>query len=169
MFCFANTAFHVFSYVSFELFRSYYDALMVTRKLMLWCSVVQLKFQICEWIKVVISLLIQSYCSIKNYWSCIDKFSVLYSFLLAKERRLSTTKDQLYDAPLNFRSFFSGERWALYTGKYGSWRNFNVSCNGICILSMMSQYSCLKHRQMISFLLYSLNSPVHRPFWINFL
>ena len=39
--------------------------------------------------------------------------------LHANEGGESKTKDSVYNTHLNFRSFFSGKKCALYTGKYG--------------------------------------------------
>ena len=44
---------------------------------------------------------------------------ILSICLHANERRESETKDSVYNTYLNFRSFFSGKKCALYTGKYG--------------------------------------------------
>ena len=56
--------------------------------------------------------------SIKSKWqiSCIC--------LYANEWHESKTEDSVYDTHLNFRSFFSGKKCALYTGKY---RTHNTS------------------------------------------
>ena len=51
---------------------------------------------------------------------------ILCICLHANEGRESETKDSVYNRHLNFRSFFSGKKCALYTGKYG---NFSAKRN----------------------------------------
>ena len=44
---------------------------------------------------------------------------ILRICLHANEGRKSETKDSMYNTHLNFRSFFSGKKCALYMDKYG--------------------------------------------------
>ena len=44
---------------------------------------------------------------------------ILCICLHANEGRESKTKDSVYNVRLNFQSFFSRKKCALYTGKYG--------------------------------------------------
>ena len=84
----------------------------------------------CKQINILISLLVPSYFSIKNQWSCINRFSVfVYVFVYGCK---STTKDSMHNTQLNFRSFFSRKRCTLYMVS----TNFTPYYSILCVNSL---------------------------------
>ena len=74
-----------------------------------------------NWIEIIISSLVLSLTFQLKANDCVWS-NFVYLFTYANEGRESKTKDSVYNTHLNFRSFFSRKKCALYTGKYGSWK-----------------------------------------------
>ena len=91
----------------------------------LCASVVRLKRKgnYFTWIEIITSSLIQSLTFQLKANVCVWS-NFVYLFTNANERRESKTKDSMYNIDLNFRSFFSAKKCALYTGKYS--KHFNL-------------------------------------------
>ena len=89
---------------------------------MLCSSVVRLKRKgnYFMWIEIITFSLIQSFTFQLKANDCV--WSNL--FTNANEGRESKTKDSMYNIDLNVRSFFSGKKCTLYTGKYS--KHFNL-------------------------------------------
>ena len=73
----------------------------------------------------------------------------VYLFTNANEGRKSKTKDSVYSTHLNFRSFFSGKKCALYTGKYGN-HNILSTKLAIAIEVIFNAAKCFSHRMISS-------------------
>ena len=99
---------------------------------MLCSSVVRLKRKgnYFKWFEIIISSLALSLTFQLKANDCVWS-NFVYLFTYANERREFKTKDSVYNTHLNFWSFFSGKKCALYTGKYGSYANFfgEIKCS----------------------------------------